>query len=202
MEDYPSNSIKPKEPKKDSIPEKKVEKIVTNPVKVKKKSDIRKIADVFVSEDISNVKSYVLMDVLVPAFKKLIDDIVSDGVHMILYGGTGRDRRGSGASRISYGGFYPKDNTRPNTQPSRIRSAYDYDDVIIQSRGEAQDVLDRLDEAISKYGLISVADFYDLVGITGDYTDYKYGWTDISSASIVRTRDGYMIKFPKALPLN
>jgi hypothetical protein len=41
-----------------------------------------------------------------------------------------------------------------------------------------------------------------LVGITGNYTDNKYGWTDIRSASVNRTRDGYALKLPKALPLN
>jgi hypothetical protein len=50
--------------------------------------------------------------------------------------------------------------------------------------------------------LVSVADLYDLVGVTGNYTDNKYGWTDIRSASVIRVRDGYMLKLPKALPLN
>ena len=31
---------------------------------------------------------------------------------------------------------------------------------------------------------------------------FKYGWTDIRNASVIRVRDGYMIKLPKALPLN
>ena len=41
-----------------------------------------------------------------------------------------------------------------------------------------------------------------LVGVSGNYTDNKYGWTDIRNASVIRVRDGYMIKLPKALPLN
>ena len=52
------------------------------------------------------------------------------------------------------------------------------------------------------YQVVSVADFYDLVGVSGNYTDNKYGWTDIRNASVIRVRDGYMIKLPKALPLN
>jgi hypothetical protein len=55
---------------------------------------------------------------------------------------------------------------------------------------------------IDTYGIVSVADFYDLVGITGNYTDNKYGWNNIHSASIVRVREGYMIKLPRALALN
>ena len=66
----------------------------------------------------------------------------------------------------------------------------------------AEDVLERMDELIATYQVVSVADFYDLVGVSGNYTDNKYGWTDIRNASVIRVRDGYMIKLPKALPLN
>lgn len=55
---------------------------------------------------------------------------------------------------------------------------------------------------ISVYGMVSVADLYDLIGVTGNYTDNKYGWTDIRSASVVRVRDGYIVKMPKAMPLD
>ena len=75
-------------------------------------------------------------------------------------------------------------------------------DIIIENRGEAEDVLSRMDELIDQYGLVSVADLYDLVGINGNYTDNKYGWFNIRTASVVRVRDGYMIKLPKAVPLN
>ena len=84
----------------------------------------------------------------------------------------------------------------------RVRTGYDFDDIILDSRGEAEDVLSRMDELIDNYGIVSVADFYDLCGITGSYTDNKYGWTDIRSAQVVRVRDGYKIKLPRALPLN
>ena len=74
--------------------------------------------------------------------------------------------------------------------------------IILESRGEAEDVLERMDELIATYQVVSVADFYDLVGVSGNYTDNKYGWTDIRNASVIHVRDGYMIKLPKALPLN
>ena len=58
-----------------------------------------------------------------------------------------------------------------------------------------------MDEMIEQYDAVRVADLYDLVGITGDYTDNKYGWTNIPNARVVRTRDGYKIEMPRALPL-
>ena len=202
MEEYKPNSHKSKEKQRESIPDKKVEKIIAGTVKSKKKSEIKKFADVFISEDVNNVKSYILLDVLVPAIKKAISDIVTNGIDMILYGGTGRTKSNSIASKVSYRSYYDGVNGRRDYSAARTRIGYNYDDIILDNRGEAEDVLSRMDELISTYGLVSVADLYDLVGVTGNYTDNKYGWTDIRSASVIRVRDGYMLKLPKALPLN
>ena len=60
----------------------------------------------------------------------------------------------------------------------------------------------RMDELIDVYGIVSVGDYYDLVGIQGDYTSENYGWTNIRNAQVVRVREGYMIKLPIALPIN
>lgn len=198
MDDYKPNSHKSKEKNQESIPEKRVEKVITGSVKSKKKNEIRKFADVFIPEDVTSVKAYILMDVVVPAIKR----IISDTVDTILYGGIGRTKKNSTASKVSYRSYYEKENGRRDYSSSRTRSGYDYDDIILDNRGEAEEVLSRMDELVATYGLVSVADLYDLVGIAGNYTDNKYGWTDIRSAQVARVRDGYMLKLPKALPLN
>ena len=203
MEEYKPNSHKYKEDQKRStLEKKKVEKVIAGTVKSKKKSEIRKFTDVFISEDIDNVKSYILLDVLIPAIKKAISDIVTNGIDMILYGETGKTKSYSTASKISYRSYYDGRNGRIDYSSIRTKIGYNYDDIIFDNRGEAEDVLSRMDELISTYGLVSVADLYDLVGITGNYTDNKYGWTNIRSASVIRVRDGYMLKLPKALPLD
>ena len=80
MEEYKPNSHKSKEDQKGAVSEKKVEKVIAGTVKSKKKSEIRKFTDVFISEDIDNVKSYILLDVLIPAIKKAISDVVTNGI--------------------------------------------------------------------------------------------------------------------------
>lgn len=198
MGEYKSNSHKSKERQNEPIPEKKVEKVISGSAKSKKKSGLQKITNVFVPEDVEDVKSYIFEDIVVPAVK----DIILDAVKAVL-GVNGSSRgKSSTASKVSYRKYYDDRERRDHSGVTRTRSGYEYDDVIIENRGEAEDVLSRMDELISTYGLVSVADFYDLVGISGNYTDNKYGWTDIRSASVVRVRDGYMIKLPKALPLN
>ena len=59
-----------------------------------------------------------------------------------------------------------------------------------------------MDEIIDTYGIVTIADFYDLAGVTGDYTTNNYGWTNIRNAEVVRVRDGYIIKMPKAMPID
>ena len=97
MEQYGPNSHKSKEAQKEGAAssDKKVEKVISGSAKPKKKGEMQKFADVFISEDVGNVKSYILMDVLVPAIKKAISDIVTNGIDMILYGETGRTRKAS-----------------------------------------------------------------------------------------------------------
>lgn len=202
--DYKSNSNKSKTEAVKQAEEKRVEKVVTGKVVTKKKSGFSKFAGEFISEDAKNIKSYVIGDVLIPAFKKAISDIITDGIDIILYGGNGRSRSGrSNADRVSYRSYY--DDRRPSDRLTTSRynsNSYSYDDIILDSRGEAEEVLARMDELMDTYGLVRVADLKDLVGITGSYTDNKYGWTNIRNAEIVHVRDGWMIKMPRAVAID
>jgi len=205
VDNYKPNSDALKEQRSRVRPEeKKVEKVVTGVVKTKKKSKINNFMGNIISEDAKSVKSYVFGEVLIPAIKKAISDIVTDGIDIILYGESrGRNKR-STADRVSYRNYYDDRGSRPrmNERQAIMAGSYSYDDIILSSRGEAEDVLARMDELMDTYGLVRVADLYDLVGITGNYTDNKYGWTNIRNADIIRVRDGYMIKMPRAVPID
>lgn len=199
---YPSKSHASKEVQKTTKDdEKRVEKVVTGKVKTKKKSEIKKFTDVFISEDIENVKSYILLDIFVPAIKKAISDIFTNGIDMLLYGESGKSRRKSPVDRVSYNQRYDRAYDRRDYTSTRSRSGYSYDEIILDNRGEAEAVLDGMFDVLDTYGMVRVADFYDLVGVTGNYTDNNYGWTNLSNASIVRVRDGFIIKLPRALPI-
>ena len=117
MEEYKPNSHKSKEEQResDTLPEKKVGKVIVGSAKSKKKGEMQKFADIFISEDVGNVKSYIIMEVLVPAVKKAISDIVTNGIDMILYGETGRTKKSATASKVSYGKFYDRDSGRRKT---------------------------------------------------------------------------------------
>lgn len=203
MENYPSNSFAEKEAKENARAKKVDKPIVSG--KVKKKNALQKASDSIFSEDVSNVKTYILRDVLLPAFKKLIDDVVSDGIHMILYGDSGRGARPSQGSRVLYGSCYNNNNRRDYAPEPRTRNGLDYDTVTFNSRSDAEAVLNAMDDIIAQYQMVSVADFYDLSDVsTNNYMLNNYVWTeaDIRRAVVVRGYDGWQIKLPKPCPAN
>lgn len=200
MEDYKSNSHKAKE-ERESTEKKVVEKIISGTAKTKKKNELNKLRDAFVSEDAANVKSYIFMDVLIPAAKKAISDIVSNGIDMILYGETGHSKRKSGTRR-PYDRYYESSDERRSTRSSTIGTGYEYEDVVLDNRGDAEDVLLEMESILDEYRMVRVSDLYELVGITGKWTDNKYGWTDLRTARVDHVRDGYLIRLPRAKPLD
>lgn len=195
MAEYPSNSHKSKQEQQDAAREKRVQKVVRSGVKTRPNKG-RKFTDIFISEDASNVKSYIAMDVLVPAFKKLIFDIFTDGIEMILYGSKGQ-KSGKSGSKISYRSYY--DEPSSDNRASRIGSGrFDYEDIIYDSRGEAELVLKNMHDCMRRFGMVTVADMYDLSGLTAPHTAFRYGWMSIRNAYVKHVRDGYIIDLPKA----
>lgn len=188
----------PDRQKDTQIEKKKVDKVISGKVKTKKKSGLKQLANSMFAEDCESVKSYILMEVLLPTISDGVVDILKKSIDAIF--GRKSSKSDSRASRLSYRSYYDDANNRRDYD--RARTRYDYDDIIFDTRGEAEEVLERMDELVDTYGNASVADFYDLVGVTGKYTDNKYGWKDIHTAKIVRVSgDGYMIKLPMVMPL-
>ena len=201
---YPNNSHKAKSAQNEqATEEKRVEKVVNGKVTTKKKNGVTKFADVFISSDVDNVKSYIVSDLLIPAAKKLISETVSTSVDMLLYGEAKHSKKSSSGSRTSYGRYYERDREERdyNRRPRSV--GYDFDEIVLDNRGEAEEVLAQMDEIIDRYAMASVLDLYDLVGISSTrYTDKNYGWTNIATAKVVPTRDGYLIRMPRAISLN
>ena len=196
MEQYKSNSnsSRDKEKEKDIPKKKNIEKVTKGAARTKKKS---KFLDSFIAEDVKDVKDYLIGDVLVPTIKSTIAEMVSNGVDMYLFGEVRHGRKKSQrGNRTPYRDYYDRRDDR--RRESRRGAAYDFESVIVESRGEAELVLDRMDEIIDNYDSVSITDLYDLVGYDGGkYTDSKYGWTSLRGVDVARLRDGsYEIVMP------
>lgn len=78
---------------------------------------------------------------------------------------------------------------------------YVADEIIVSTRKEGEEVLDNLGDILREYGQVSVADFYDLVGIPSEYTDNKRGWKELRYTGLHKSRYGYTFSLPDPIEL-
>lgn len=169
----------------------------------KSKSKARRIAEIFVGGDLKETAEHVRDDVAIPALKNFLYDSLSEGLQRILWGETRNDRRRNSTHR-DYVGYSrraresrlsPKESVQTSARYSRV--AQGVDDVVLATRTEAESVLSRMYDLIENYNMVTVAEFYSLVGVSAEFTDENWGWRDLRSANIQHIRDGFRINLPK-----
>jgi len=204
--DYPSNSIKSRTEPEAAC--KKVVKVTTGKVFKKKKSASGNFLKSFISEDISSIGTYILYDVFIPTIKTMLTDVVQGGLERLLFGDS---RPQSQTRRSTPHVSYNKSSlngrvvqSASNAMSSRVErhKQSSYDDLILTTRKEAEEVLYQLVYLCREYGQASIGDLYDLVGITGSFTDNRHGWYDLGSANIKPVRGGYMLNLPRTTVLD
>lgn len=202
--DYVSNSSKSKKESSES-PERPVVQQITAG-RVVKKSLGTKFKETFAGDTAESVGQYILFDVIIPRIKDMLYDTVSQGFERALFGTstrTNRTRKSTLVNKTDYSGI-SSSGARQSEQPlsDRARANHLFEEVRIETRGEAEQVLDTLTEIADRYDSATVADFYNAVGYTSSHTDLKYGWEDLSEARIVPARGGgYFLDLPRAQPL-
>lgn len=202
--DYKPNSNSYKKQKTSEEKKPKVNKVVTGKVKTRKKGELAKVKDALISEDARSVGSEILFGTIIPAIGNTIVDAVTNSIRMI-FGVDGRysDSKHRGDHYVPYSKY--SSSSRFDERTSNARRAttkFDLDSFIFETRGEAEDVLDSMDDMLDKYECVSVSDLYDLIGERCPFTAEKYGWYNLRNASVVRVRNGYLLKLPKAVPLD
>lgn len=213
--EFPGNSHSQRRPGRADPEEKKVERVVSGAVVRRKKPLGRKFRDTFMGGDSQGVFSYVLLDILIPAAKDAIADAVSSGVERRLFGESrSPSRRGLSRYASPLGGHTPynrmserggrlRDRDDPRAPSRRARANHDFDEIILATRAEAQEVVDRLFDLLQKYDAVTVADLYDMLGLTSSPVDYKWGWDDLRGAGVARVgSSGYLLDLPKPEPLD
>lgn len=196
-------------PKKGEKPEKKVEKIVTDETVIQRKTPLgKKLKELFIGDDARSVGHYVFVDVIIPATKDLLHDIVIQAVERTLFG-TSRassrraDTRPSGPlGHIQYNRMSGNHRDDRPTMSRRARATHDFQEIVLTKRVEAEAVIDQLFALISQYNEATVGDLYDMVGIDSTFADQKWGWTDLRGADVVRVRNGYLLDLPRPVALD
>ena len=183
---YPGNSDRAKE-KKEIVPVAKA--------RVKRESTARKVVGEIIKEDARSVGETVLWDVVIPTVKNLISDTVTRGIESMLYG----DSRPRSRNNYSdYSGYSrPKGSRDRPVERRERRSARqaepERNEIIFDTRSDANDVIDRMSDIIDQYGQASLADLNALIGASSNFIDDNWGWTDMGSFNVRQVRDGFML---------
>lgn len=200
--DYKPNSNKYKEEQKALQAAKPVAKPVVSGKTRTKKNEVRKFTGDFFAEDWESIKKFIKHDILIPALKRTVYDVFEGSLSRAMFGGQGGgSRHRSTADKVSYRD-YTASSRKSDNYRSGTRSVLDYDDIIFDSRGDAEAVLTTMIDIIDQYEEVSVAALYELANVrNAPHTANKYGWDNLSRAYVDRNRDGYVIKLPRATPL-
>lgn len=204
MEEFPNNSQRAQQ----GIPpevDKQIEKIIEGSATVRKPSGWKRFRQSFIAGDATSVGEHVLWNLLIPAAQDAIADMGRTFIDMMIFG-TKRNHFGSGpaggfgsTSKINYGSIssgsrlvVPQNN--PILEPPRHR--FSPNDIVVRSRTEAEDIINKMFEVLERYQAVSVADLYRMVGVSSDYTDSKWGWTNLDNAGTKRTGGGVLLLLP------
>lgn len=183
--------------------------VVKESVRTRREPLGRKILDTFFSdaESADSIKSYIIFEKIIPAMKDTATDIWQSIPDFLF--GTGEYSTSRHNSRRSYDSYYVRprtstvrQTTRSNDMEEYLRNrrahgSADYRDIVFESRMDAQEVLNKLIDALDQYEVVSLVDLYSAVGITSKFTDDKFGWDSLDGSRILRARGGgYTLDLP------
>lgn len=177
---------------------------------VKQKSMKRRVAEAFISEERGNIKEHVIFDVVIPAIKNAVVDVITDGINMLLYGEkrSRKDKNG----RTAYGSFWASAVQKTNSisessSVTRTSSMGRYMDAAWESKEEAADVLSCMLEIRDSFKAVTVADFYGLIDDSKNFPiesiHNKWGWKELGGVEVVKVGSGlYGLSLPRPMRLD
>lgn len=201
--EFPSNSHRKRDPAD------KLESVVVNKVVAGKKPLGTRLREMFFPGDGRSAIQSVLADVVIPQIKDMAAEAAREALERVIFGDRGGSNRrsstyrsGSSSGYTNYGSRYarPHAGRTPSHEERGPNASLRKDDIeyiVLGSRAEAEEVLDRMIDVIEKYEKVSIADLKSLIGWTTDLTDQDWGWDNLGTARVSRDRAGYVLHLPK-----
>lgn len=208
--DIPSNSHKERESRAPVVPaaeepKEPVQKIVEGTVITRKQPWYKRFVNTMVADDIPSIREFIMLEIVIPSVRNFIGDTIKGSTDRILYGQSRVRTRGY-AGAETRGSLRTRYDKMSDGEPRRMlsrdaRARHDFDDVVLDTRSEAIDVVEALIHRVERYGAASVSDLYDFVGVTGSFADQRWGWTDLRDADVRQVRGGFLLDLPRPEPL-
>lgn len=159
----------------------------------------------FFGGDPRDVGRYILLDIMLPAAKGLLLDIICKGSERLILGDTATDRErrrypGAPAVRTNYAGI-SSGNVR--TISPTARSFQEFDQIVFKDKQQGETVLARMYDRIDNAGVVRVSDLYDLCDITSNFVDRGWGWYKLSHARVIQIGSGeFVLDLPRPVRID
>lgn len=200
MTEFPSQSHKSREPRV-------VEPVTTNPGRVRATPTGRRLKETIFQGDARSVWTSMIWDTFFPNLRDNFADAVHNGIDA-LFGGysTGARVRHRGNYRSSSISKHNPDRALGRGSDNRQRddALRDGDTSVVEldSRVEAQEVLNQMNLLIDQFDQCSMADFKRLVRITPTHVDFGLGWEELGDAHVVSSKGMYYLDLPDPIRLS
>lgn len=201
MHEFPANSARVKRGEGPPQQDEPIERVTSGEAVQRKRGLGRQFKRTFINGTARGAAEYVVADVVVPTVRDLIFEAFQSGLERLVYGES-RIRRSGGSSypsvgHVNYQGISSNKPPASRVLSQRSRARHDFGEIRIQSRQEAEEVIERMFDILSRYGQVTVADLYALTGIQSSHTDVKWGWSALRGAKVASLRGGgYLLDLP------
>lgn len=201
MTEFPSQSHRSQEPRE-------VQPVTLAPGRVRKPTLSTRFKETFFKSSPQEVWGSMFWDVFMRGITDNLADSFHEGVDTLFRGQGGsvnrirRQRSFGSNSQISK---HNPDRALGRGARERIsredRDRQNVGVIEIDSRAEAEEVLAQLNQSIDQFDVVTLAEFYQMVRITPDHTDYGWGWTDLGGSEIVHSRGSYYLDLPPVVDI-
>lgn len=192
--------------------EKNIKAVVNGKVsKPKERSLFKKVAETFAIGNIRDARDYIVTDVVVPGILDLLYDGATRGLGKLIYGNGAAAKKkskgmsgtdySSGIRRLSDGETWRK-TVEDRRKETAVTNIYDYNEIELETKADAETLLDCMIDYLDVHDIISVADMYSMANYnSGNYTDNYWGWDNLAGSHITRTDNGWALVLPRVKPL-
>lgn len=195
------------------------------PKKVKKGLMERMVIGLIGPDGLPRVADHVRKEIIGPTMKNMIYESLSNGLRMLVFRNEPTNYRGG---PTNYGGGYTNYNSRYGgarstgyathtgtsssvrkdptpavdpRNPDQVQKLYNgtiLQGWALESHNDAVLALQALKDNAYEYGKVSVANYYEVLGLPTSYTDFNFGWNwdDVEHVDIRMSHGEYFLQLP------
>lgn len=150
------------------------------------------------SDDLGSIAEYLIDDVLVPSLQKTLSEAGRNALDKLIYKDSKPATTGK-VEPIGYSTIFTNKRSISSTSTAKPR----FGQLVLDDLEDCKTLLRNMQAIIDRNGIVTVLQLYDMAGSNTDvYTAQKYGWSNIDSAKMIKTEEGWRLDMPIPMMLD